>query len=129
MLSQPLCKARHFVRHFTCGAVEPNGQPNYNPFCFVLAGNLAQPLQVFGAILSHQHRQRRRGDPQLIGKREADAFAAVIERKNPSAGRGSHLFNYTATDFAIFFVGLSLCQRFHSNSTRGRVDLCGYAPV
>lgn len=120
MFAQPLRKARHFIRHFTCGAIEPNRQPDQKSLHFEFTRNFPQPLQIVGAILSHKHRQRSRRDAQLIGKRQPYAFAAVIERKNPSTGKGSHRFNYTARVFAILFDGLRLCQRFHGKLTTRR---------
>lgn len=83
-------KCASFLRHLALCAIEVQWQTDNQQRYFVFAHDLPQTAEIVGAIFSSQYCERSRSRAAFVGNCQADAFAAVIQRKNPAAARGRH---------------------------------------
>ena len=73
---------RRFVRHFPGFAGDVQRMAHENTRNAVFGANGAKASEVIAAVLAAENHERSSGDSEFVGKGEADAFAAVIERQN-----------------------------------------------
>ncbi len=85
MLREALGEARCLCGHFGWSAVKAERQADDDAAHLMLAGEQTKPAEVVAAICACKRYKRTRGDAQLIGNREAEALAAVVNRKDAAA--------------------------------------------